>query len=126
MKKTKRPISPHMMVFAFPFTALTSVTNRITGTALSFYAFGFGCAEMIGGSGTSLEMMQFLGAQGLVVSILAKGAFGFPVIYHYLGAVRHTIWDHNPQLLTQKDGDRASFLLVGSSVAATAGVMFLV
>jgi len=115
-----------MMVFKFPFIALTSVTNRITGTALSVYAFGFGCAEMIGGSGTSLEMMQYLGSQGYGVSILAKGAFGFPVIYHYLGALRHTIWDHNPQLLTNKDGNRASLLLVGTSVAATAGVMFLV
>ena len=33
--KKGRPVSPHVQVYAFPITAISSITNRITGVALS-------------------------------------------------------------------------------------------
>ena len=33
--KLGRPISPHVEIYAFPPTALTSITHRVTGTALA-------------------------------------------------------------------------------------------
>ena len=33
--KLGRPVSPHVTIYKFPITALTSITNRVTGVALS-------------------------------------------------------------------------------------------
>lgn len=34
MEKTGRPVSPHVMIYAFPPAAFTSITHRITGTLM--------------------------------------------------------------------------------------------
>jgi len=34
-KGLKRPTSPHVMIYAFPPIALSSITNRVTGVLLS-------------------------------------------------------------------------------------------
>jgi hypothetical protein len=34
-EKQGRPVSPHVTIYKFPVTALTSITNRATGVALS-------------------------------------------------------------------------------------------
>ena len=33
--KTGRPVSPHVTIYKFPITALSSITNRATGVALT-------------------------------------------------------------------------------------------
>ena len=35
MAKTGRPVSPHVEIYAFPIVALSSITTRITGVALT-------------------------------------------------------------------------------------------
>ena len=32
--KTGRPVSPHVTIYSFPITALSSITNRVTGVGL--------------------------------------------------------------------------------------------
>jgi succinate dehydrogenase (ubiquinone) cytochrome b560 subunit len=73
MKKTGRPVSPHVTIYAFPVGALSSITNRVMGCALSFGAAGLGALEILGGSGMSLELMQTIGSQGFLISGGAKG-----------------------------------------------------
>ena len=72
MKKTGRPVSPHVTIYAFPVGALSSITNRVTGVALSLGAAGLGAIEIVAGSGTSLELMQMIGSQGFVIAAGAK------------------------------------------------------
>ncbi len=72
MKKTGRPVSPHVTIYAFPAAALSSITNRVTGCALSFGAAGLGAIEIVAGSGTSLELMQLIGSQGFLIAASAK------------------------------------------------------
>lgn len=44
-------------------------------------------------------------------------------VYHFLGGVRHTLWDRNPEkMLNNKDAERSSYLLIGSSAAAAVGL----
>ena len=35
-KKPDRPLSPHVTIYKFPLPALTSITTRATGAALTF------------------------------------------------------------------------------------------
>ena len=49
MKKTGRPVSPHVTVYAFPTVAISSVTVRITGCLLSIGLGGVAGTALVGG-----------------------------------------------------------------------------
>eukprot|EP00568_Trieres_chinensis_P010593 CAMPEP_0183310154 /NCGR_PEP_ID=MMETSP0160_2-20130417/29497_1 /TAXON_ID=2839 ORGANISM="Odontella Sinensis, Strain Grunow 1884" /NCGR_SAMPLE_ID=MMETSP0160_2 /ASSEMBLY_ACC=CAM_ASM_000250 /LENGTH=145 /DNA_ID=CAMNT_0025474327 /DNA_START=165 /DNA_END=602 /DNA_ORIENTATION=+ len=119
MKKTGRPVSPHVTIYAFPITALSSITNRVTGVALSFGAAGLGLVEVLGGNGAALALMQDIGSMGPAVSSVAKFSVAYPCVYHYLGGIRHMIWDKYPDLLTNAEVEKHSWALVGGSLVLT-------
>ena len=126
MKKTQRPVSPHVTIYAFPITALTSITNRVTGVALSVGAVGLGTAELLAtGSGGSVALMQEIAAMGPVVSSIAKFSVAFPCIYHYIGGLRHMAWDRYPDTLTNIGVEKASYALVGTSTLLSLGLLFV-
>lgn len=125
MNRTGRPVSPHVTIYAFPVAAISSITNRVTGCALSFGAFGLAGLDLVGGSGTSLELMQTIGSQGFLVAAPAKFAVSFPIVYHYFGALRHFSWDYFPDLLNNVDVPKSSWALLGASTAVSAGLMFV-
>eukprot|EP00934_Nitzschia_sp_Nitz4_P008898 Nitzschia sp. Nitz4//scaffold46_size129759//112040//112970//NITZ4_003523-RA/size129759-augustus-gene-0.14-mRNA-1//1//CDS//3329552661//8888//frame0 len=124
-KKTGRPVSPHVTIYAFPVGAISSITNRVTGVALSVGAFGIGGIELLAGSGSSLALMQSIGGCGFLVSAGAKFCVTYPIIYHYLGAVRHLAWDRNPDMLENADVEKASIALLAASGVISTGFMFL-
>ena len=122
MSKTGRPVSPHVTIYSFPIAALTSITNRVTGVALSIGAFSLASVELLNGSGSAMLLMQDINAAtGPVVGTMAKFSVSFPLIYHYLGGVRHLAWDNFPDMLTNVDVTKASYALVGGSLVLSAG-----
>lgn len=126
MKKTGRPVSPHVTIYSFPITALSSITNRVTGIALSGGCFTLASLELLSGSGSSLELMQYLGNDGgMALSLLAKSAVGFSFSYHYLGGLRHYIWDNKPDVLNNEGAEKSSYALIGGSVLATLGLLVI-
>jgi succinate dehydrogenase (ubiquinone) cytochrome b560 subunit len=121
-----RPVSPHVTIYAFPVAALASITNRVTGCALSFGCLGLGFAEIVGGSGTSLHLMQTIG--GLDSMLLVAGAkisVAFPITYHYFGAMRHLVWDQTPEMLTNEGVEKSSYLLFGAAGLISTGLVFV-
>ena len=125
MKASGKPVSPHVMIYAFPIAAISSITNRVTGTALSLGCTGLGLLELLGGSGTSYWVMESIGSQGFLVSSTAKFGVSFTVLYHYFGAVRHIAWDYSPDYLTNQDVEKASYLLLGGTTVLSAATMFV-
>ena len=125
MKETGRPVSPHVTVYAFPAVALSSITNRATGCALSFGCAGLGLVELVGGTGTSLSLMQTIGSQGWLMATVAKASIGFPIVYHYYAAVRHFMWDNKPEMLENDAVKRSSYMLFGASLATTGVLLFM-
>lgn len=123
MKKTGRPVSPHVTIYAFPAAALTSICVRATGMALSFGCLGLGAVEMAGGSGSALSLMETIGSSGLAYP--AKFCVAFPLTYHYLGGVRHYVWDNKPDLLTNEGVEKASYYLAGGSVVLSSILMMM-
>ena len=123
MQQTGRPVSPHVSIYAFPVGALSSITNRVTGTCLSVGAASLAGLELMGGSGTALSLMQGLGDSMLAAP--TKLAVSFPLVYHYLGAVRHTAWDYRPELLENADVETTSYVLVGTSVVLSLGLAIM-
>lgn len=125
MKKTGRPVSPHVTIYAFPITALSSITNRATGMALSFGCVGLGAVEILGGSGAAMGLMESIGSSHMLIAAPAKFCVAFPLVYHYFGAVRHMLWDKNPEMLTTEDASKSSYALFGGSVVVSGAMMFM-
>ena len=123
--QTQRPVSPHVTIYSFPVCALSSITTRVTGCALSFGGAGLGLVEIIGGNGAALELMSTIGGGGVMIAGVAKFSVAFPFIYHYLGGLRHLVWDNSPEMLTNVDVEKASYALVGSSVLLSGIAIFV-
>lgn len=103
---------------------MSSITNRVTGCALSVGCAGLGALEILGGSGTSLQVMHWIGSQGVLVAAGAKFSVAFPIVYHYLAAIRHIYWDNSPDILTNADVEKASKMLFGGSTFLSVCLMF--
>jgi len=188
-----RPISPHVMIYAFPIVALSSITVRVTGALLAVGTSGIGIMALAGGAsrrghaasavvtaavaaglprtcllkaarwrrrwGTSgasphdtcnadrldllppalppspapplsLSLSLSLAGDpaalmtvlaGSSIAPLAKFAVAFPFTYHFMGGVRHVIWDRNPEMLTNAGVEQASFAIFGAATAASVG-----
>lgn len=97
---------------------------------LSFGSAGLGAVELFGGSGAAFELMSnlgtvgggscaslaALGSVGLIVPAVSKFSVAFPLGYHYLGGVRHFVWDNSPNLLENVGVEKASYALIGTSL----------
>lgn len=125
MKQTGRPVSPHVTIYTFPITALSSITNRVTGSAMAVGAFGLGGLELLGGSGTSLYVMETIGSQGFLVAAGAKLCVSFPLTYHYCAALRHFAWDFNPNLLENVAAEKSSYALFAVPTVLSLGLSLM-
>lgn len=116
--KTGRPLSPHVTIYDFPAAALTSIANRVTGVALVAGLYGIAGASLVGCDAPAL--MNTLGTSGAGPAV--KCVVAFPLVYHYLGAVRHTVWDYVPETLQTTGVAKTSYALLGVSGAITLGL----
>ena len=107
-----RPVSPHVTTYAFPVVALSSITQRITGVLLS--------VGMSGVAGGSLCGLDVAATAADMSCFPVKLAVAFPLVYHFVGAARHTLWDRNPgQMLNNKDAEQSSYLVIAGSTAVS-------
>ena len=61
-----------------------------------------------------------------VIGNVAKFSVAFPLVYHYLGGVRHLVWDRMPELLENDKVEKSSMALIGASTAISVAVAVLV
>lgn len=92
---------------------------------MAFGAAGLGTAEILGGSGTALWLMETIGSQGFLIAAPAKFAVSFPIVYHYAGALRHFAWDRYPEMLNNVDAEKSSWALFGGATVVSGLAMFL-
>lgn len=111
MKKTGRPVSPHVTIYAFPIAALSSITVRVTGCLLSVGLGGLAGASLVGVD--TAAMMAAIGSSG--IAPLAKFSVAFPLTYHFGGALRHFVWDNNPDMIQNDQVRMHSILLFGGA-----------
>lgn len=95
----KRPLSPDVIDvdgkhphYKFPWGALSSITNRATGVALSVGAFG---AAWISLRGDLPGTVHYLADTNFLLLFPFKFAVSYTILYHWLGALRHFVWDHH-------------------------------
>ena len=111
-KNANRPISPHVTIYAFPKIAISSITNRVCGAALSVGMAGCGALTILGVDVTT--MMFNLGHGDF--SYVCKFGVAFPLVYHYAAGLRHLYWDNTVQGFTNSEMESSSVMLMGSTV----------
>lgn len=73
-----------------------------------------------------MHLMQDIASTGPIIGGVAKFSVSFPLVYHYLGGVRHLAWDHFPDTMLNNIGvEKASYVLAGSSLVISAGLAFV-
>lgn len=133
----KRPLSPHVFDidgksfhYKQPWGAVTSILNRATGVSLSV---GFTGASYIALTGDLPGMLLALNTHYPVATVPIKFIVAFPILYHYLGGMRHIIWDSyklgnqtdRTCLLETPKVEQSSKVLLAASVGLTALVALL-
>ncbi|GBG25025.1 Succinate dehydrogenase cytochrome b560 subunit, mitochondrial [Hondaea fermentalgiana] len=119
--KDERPVSPHILIYAWPLAAISSVTTRVTGGLLAVGVYGIGIGSLLGGDMPAT--MASLGASGL--GPLVKLSVAFPLSYHFLGATRHFYWEKFPEGLNVDSQRMSSIGIFAGSGLISFILMFL-
>ncbi|BDA40950.1 probable succinate dehydrogenase cytochrome b560 subunit, mitochondrial [Coccomyxa sp. Obi] len=126
-----RPVSPHVFEeggtkfhYNMPINAVTSIMNRATGVMLTVGFTGVGWIAL---TGDLIGTIDAIKSTSPLLVYPVKAAVAFPMVYHYLGGVRHVFWDkakygnqaEKNSALENSAVDRSSRLLVGASAIGT-------
>lgn len=90
-----RPISPHLQVWKFHPTMLSSILHRATGTANAIGAILVTIWLLLVAAGPeAYAVWESLraGPLGIIVKLAMIG-FTLSLVYHLLNGVRHLAWD---------------------------------
>ena len=60
-----------------------------------------------------------------VLGFVAKFGVAFPLVFHYLGGIRHMMWDRSPELLENEKVEQSSMQLFVAAGVLSAGVAFI-
>ena len=97
----KRPMSPHISIWKWHPTMLSSILHRATGVVLYFGLIKLAVVLAFLAAGPQ----WFAKVEPMVYSAVGAFAFFFVVgvlIYHFLNGIRHLVWDigagFNPKL----------------------------
>ena len=119
MTNHDRPLSPHLSIYRWPVTMVSSILHRATGVAMSigfivFVAWLFGAA-----SGPGAYAM-FLGIAGTMIGKLFLVGWSYAFFYHLANGIRHIVWDTGRGFEKHQANASAWFVIVVSVVLTAA------
>jgi succinate dehydrogenase / fumarate reductase cytochrome b subunit len=117
-----RPLSPHLSVYRWKYTLVSSITNRGTGLALTagLLLLLYWIMAILGGPETYARAEGVLGHP--IFKVILSGLL-FAFSYHLIAGIRHLIWDSGRGL--EKRQSQTSAWLVGTlSVILTVALIY--
>ena len=92
MATDPRPLSPHLQIYKLPFTALLSITHRVTGLFLTFGTLAI--AWYFIAAATSAEAFATAsGVLGSIPGLIVLFGWTLALYFHMGNGIRHLIWD---------------------------------
>ena len=119
MDATGRPVSPHLMIYRLPTIAYSSITVRISGIIAGAGVLGAGVVSLYG-SDTAQDTMISVG-NGPYGSV-ARFAVAWPLVYHWLGNIRHIYWDMTAKGFNNATMLKTSYALFGATTLISLGL----
>jgi succinate dehydrogenase / fumarate reductase cytochrome b subunit len=92
MNPNDRPLSPHLSIYRWPVTMVSSILHRATGVAMSvgFVLFVFWLADTASGPEA---YAVFADAMGSVFGRILLIGWSWAFFYHLSNGIRHLVWD---------------------------------
>ena len=87
-----RPLSPHMTIYRWPVTMMTSITHRFTGVGLAVGAVILAW-WLVSISNGPEGWQSFHTVSDTPIGLLVLFGLTWSLIYHFLNGVRHLAWD---------------------------------
>jgi succinate dehydrogenase / fumarate reductase cytochrome b subunit len=115
-----RPLSPHLGIYKWPITMVTSITHRATGVATSagMILLAWGLIALASGP----EMYQpFVAAMANPIGLVVLFGFLWSLVYHFLNGIRHLAWDLGYGFAVPT-ANRTAVLVIALSVLISVGV----
>ncbi len=110
----KRLLSPHVNIYNFPITALSSISTRLSGLYLTGSFVGFGTCCLL-----NIDCIKYYNSLENYKKRLLNFSFIIPTTYHTYGGIRHIIWDKYPNLLTNNKVAKSSYFVYGISLGTS-------
>lgn len=106
-----RPLSPHLSVYKFKYTLLTSILNRFTGIALSLgtLLLTYWLTALSRGPQAYEAALRLL-THGFAKLVYAALLAAF--CYHLVAGVRHLVWD-TARYMERGQSYRSSWIVAG-------------
>lgn len=92
MTKRDRPLSPHIQIYKMPFTAILSISHRITGVVMAAGTAVLAYWLIAAASGPD----AFATAQSVLGSVPGRillFGWSLALFYHLSNGIRHLFWD---------------------------------
>jgi succinate dehydrogenase / fumarate reductase, cytochrome b subunit len=89
---SQRPLSPHLQIYRPELTMVMSIVHRLTGAALYFGSIllvGWLSAAAAGGDYFAFIHGIYVSWFGMIVLFVLSWA----LVHHFIGGIRHLIWD---------------------------------
>ncbi|HEU4623936.1 MAG TPA: succinate dehydrogenase, cytochrome b556 subunit [Steroidobacteraceae bacterium] len=112
-----RPLSPHLSIYRWKYTLVSSIANRITGLALTagFLVLLYWIMAILGGPATYQRAEDVLGHP--IFKVILSG-FLFAFSYHLIAGIRHLIWD-TARGMERRQSQTSAWLVGALSVVLT-------
>ncbi len=119
MTNHDRPLSPHLSVYRWPVTMVTSILHRATGIAMAAGFFVLVAWLFDAASGPEVYAV-FLGAANTFVGKLLLIGWSWAFFYHLSNGIRHLVWDSGRGFEKSQATASAWFVIIGSLVLTAA------
>jgi succinate dehydrogenase / fumarate reductase, cytochrome b subunit len=116
-----RPLSPHLSVYKFKYTLVSSITNRFTGLALTAALLVLAYWLMALANGPEAFDRAGVVLSHPVFKLIFAG-FAFCFVYHFVAGIRHLVWDTGRGMEKRQSQTSAWFVGV-VSVLLTLGLI---
>lgn len=123
MSEDSRPLSPHLQIWRWHISMLTSILHRVSGVVLSVgTVFLTLWLVSLTYGGESFERVQALLSSPFGMTCLFL--YNFALFYHLCNGVRHLVWDagYGFEIDTTR---RSAWAVIITSIALTAAVWVL-
>ena len=119
-----RPLSPHMTIYRWPVTMMTSITHRVTGTGLSIGAVILAWWLVCISNGPE-GWQSFHAIWDTPLGLLLLFGLTWSLVYHFLNGVRHLAWDLGYGF-DKRDAERNSVIIFALSILGALAVFVTV
>jgi succinate dehydrogenase / fumarate reductase cytochrome b subunit len=117
MDPNDRPLSPHLSIYRWPITMVSSILHRATGVAMSvgFVLFVIWLADTASGPDAYAALADAMGS--LLGKILLVG-WSWAFFYHLSNGIRHLVWDAGYGF-EKEQANASAWLVIAAAVVLT-------